>query len=100
MKYKLLLISVSILLLTASAYSQSIDKGKLDQLFDRLAEKDKAMGTLVINKDGNTLYARSIGYAYIDSTEKKPLTNSTKFRIGSVTKMFTATMVYQLIEEG
>jgi hypothetical protein len=33
---------------------------KLDQFFDRLAEKNKAMGSLTIAKDGNVLYTRAI----------------------------------------
>ena len=92
-----------ILLLLAlfnAGYSQTPDKAKLDQFFDRLAEKNKAMGSLTISKDGNELYSRAIGYSQINGAEKKPLTAATKYRIGSVTKMFTASMTFQLIEEG
>src|ERR1051325_97562 len=100
MKCKTLFTSVLALYLAFNGYTQSIDKVKLDQLFDRLAQKNKAMGTLLINKEGQVLYGRSIGYAQVNGTEKMPLTMSTKYRIGSVTKMFTATMIYRLIEEG
>lgn len=100
MKCNTLFTSLLLLSLTATGYAQSIDTGKLDQFFNRLAEKDKAMGTLLINKEGHALYDRSIGYGYINGTEKMPLTMSTRYRIGSVTKMFTATMIYQLVEEG
>lgn len=100
MKCKMLFTPLLILLLAVNGYAQSLDKGKLDQLFDRLSEKNKAMGTLVINKEGKELYGRSIGYGSVNGNEKKPLTMSTKYRIGSVTKMFTATMIYQLVEEG
>jgi len=100
MKYKTLFTSLLMLSLTVTGYTQSVDKGKLDQLFNQLAEKNKAMGTLLINKEGQALYSRSIGYGYINGTEKKPLTMWTRYRIGSVTKMFTATLIYQLVEEG
>ncbi len=73
---------------------------KLDQFFDRLSEKNKAMGSLVIVKDGNPLYTRAIGYSQVSASEKKPLTMESRFRIGSITKMFTATMIMQLAEEG
>ena len=76
------------------------DTAKLDRFFDRLAEKSKAMGSLTIVKDGKVLYARAIGYGRIDGTEKDPLTAASRFRIGSITKMFTAAMVLQLVEEG
>src|SRR4030095_15213444 len=72
---------------------------KLDQFFDRLAEKNKAMGSLVIVKDGKVLYTRAIGYSQISGSEKKPLTAASRFRIGSITKMFTAAMILQLVEE-
>lgn len=81
-------------------YAQTLDKAKLDQFFDRLAEKNKAMGSLTIAKDGKVLYTRAIGYGQISGTEKKPLTAATRYRIGSITKMFTAVMVLQLVEEG
>jgi D-alanyl-D-alanine carboxypeptidase len=84
----------------AAGYAQTLDKAKLDQFFDRLAEKNKAMGSLVIVKDGNVVYSRAIGYSQISETEKKPLTAANRFRIGSITKMFTAAMIFQLVEEG
>jgi len=67
-------------------------------VFDRLAEKNKARGSLTIAKDGKVLYTRAIGYSQINP--KKPLTAASRFRIGSITKMFTATMILQLVEEG
>lgn len=44
------------------AAAQTTDKTKLDQFFDRLTEKNKAMGSLVIATDGKIAYERSIGY--------------------------------------
>ena len=76
------------------------DTAKLDQFFDRLAEKSKAMGSLALVKDGKVLYARTIGYGRIDGNEKDRLTAASRFRIGSITKMFTAAMVLQLVDEG
>jgi len=42
-------------------YVQTLDKAKLDQFFDRLAERNKAMASLTIAKDGDVLYTRAIG---------------------------------------
>lgn len=83
-----------------SVRSQGINKPKLDSLFDVLAQKNKAMGSLTISKNGHVLYSRAIGDRLISEKEKKPSTTVTKYRIGSITKMFTATMIFQLIEEG
>jgi D-alanyl-D-alanine carboxypeptidase len=100
MKIKIVFATVLTLALGAAAQAQTLDKAKLDQFFDRLAEKNKAMGSLVITKDGNVIYSRAIGYSQINGTEKKPLTATNGFRIGSITKMFTAAMILQLAEEG
>src|SRR5689334_9088147 len=100
MKTKILFATLLTLSLFTAAHAQTLDKAKLDQLFDRLAEKNKAMGSLTIAKDGNVLYTRAIGYSQINGTEKKALTVVNRFRIGSITKMFTASMILQLIEEG
>lgn len=97
---KILSAPLLVLTLLTSGYAQTFNKAKLDQFFDRLAEKNKAMGTLVISKDGNVLYTRSIGYARVSETEKKPLTAASRYRIGSITKMYTAVMILQLAEEG
>src|SRR5262249_30653390 len=78
----------------------TFDKAKLDQYFDRLAEKNQAMGTLVIAKEDNILYTRSIGYSQITGNTKKPLTVTSRYRIASITKMYTAVMILQLVEEG
>ncbi len=88
------------LALSVTGFAQTLDKAKLDQFFDRLAAKNKAMGSLVIAKDGNVLYSRAIGYGQIDGAEKKPLTAASRFRIASITKTYTAVMILQLVEEG
>ena len=83
-----------------SASAQTLDKVRLDQFFDRLAEKNKAMGNLTVARDGKVLYTRAIGYSQINGTEKKSSTASTRYRVGSISKLFTAVMVFQLVEEG
>jgi len=100
MKTKMLFATLLTLVLVTAGYAQTLDKAKLDQLFDRLLEKNKGMGSLTLAKDGNVLYARSFGYSQINGTEKTPLTATTKYRIGSITKTFTAVMIFQLVEEG
>ena len=94
------LATVLSLALLASAQSQTLDTGKLDQFLDRLAAKNKGMGSLTLAKDGSVLYSRAFGYSYVNGTEKKPATTATKYRIASITKTYTAVMVFQLIEEG
>jgi D-alanyl-D-alanine carboxypeptidase len=86
------------LLLTHVTIAQTIDTKKLDQLFDILYAENEAMGSISISQNGAVVYKRSIGYT--DATGAMPSSALTKYRIGSITKMFTAVMIFQLIEEG
>lgn len=99
MKRTLSVAFLIVVTLCAGTTAQTVDKAKLDQFFDRLIEKNKAMGSLVLAKDGNVVYSRAIGYSQITGNEKKPITAATRFRIGSISKMFTAVMVLQLVDE-
>jgi len=99
-KIKITLAVLLCLVLSSTGYTQSIDKAKLDQLFDRLLEKNKGMGSITIAQDGKILYSRSFGYGQITETLKKPLTEDSKYRIASITKTYTAVMIFQLVEEG
>ena len=71
---------------------------KLDSLFDRIHANDLAMGSISIFSNGKEAYSRSIGY--LDVANQKPANSSTAYRIGSITKTFTAVVMMQLIEEG
>lgn len=70
----------------------------LDSLFDRINDKDLAMGSISIFSNGKETYSRSIGY--LDLENKTPVNSTTAYRIGSVTKTFTAVVMMQLVEEG
>jgi len=89
-----------ILAVFTAVSAQTPDKAKLDRFFDRLAEKNQAMGSLAVAKDGKVLYTRAIGYSQINGSERKPATTATRYRVGSITKTFTAAMIFQLVEEG
>jgi D-alanyl-D-alanine carboxypeptidase len=100
MKNKTLLTTLMTLASLTVGYAQTFDKAKLDSFFDRLAEKNKAMGSLTIAQNGKVLYTRSIGYGQLNGADKKLLTAASRFRIASITKMYTATMILQLVEDG
>jgi len=71
MKIKILFATLLTLALFTAGHAQTMDKAKLDQFFDRLAEKNKAMGSLTIAKDGNVLYTRAIGYRLFKNSRAK-----------------------------
>ena len=99
MKISTFYISV-FLMLNASAFSQKVNQLKLDSLFNSLEQNNKAMGSLTIVKNDKLLYSRSIGFSFISDQEKIHAYARTKYRVGSISKMFTATMIFQLIDEG
>jgi CubicO group peptidase (beta-lactamase class C family) len=78
--------------------AQSFSKEKEDSLLTLLFEKNKAMGSVAVIDNGNIIYARAIGYR--ETLPQLPSDVNTKYRIGSISKMFTATLVFQLIEQG
>ena len=88
-----------ILLFSQQFFSQSIhNKAKLDSTYDAFAKYDKAMFRIKVQKDGKDIYEKNIGFADLES-ERIPDDN-TKYRIGSVTKTFTAVLIFKAIEEG
>jgi len=76
------------------------NRAMLDSLFDALSSHEKSMGTLFVSKGGETVYERSIGFSTMSGDIKTPSDVNTRYRIGSITKTFTAVLVMQLIEEG
>ncbi len=47
---------ITLTLCLASGRAQTLNRGKLDRLLDRLAEKNKGMGSVTIAKDGTVAY--------------------------------------------
>jgi len=80
--------------------AQNFNKAKLDSFFYALSAHNKGMGSAAIAGNGEVVYQNAIGYSQINNDTKTPATVKTKYRIGSITKMFTATMIFQLIDEG
>lgn len=60
-------------------------------------KKSKAPGLIIgISQNGKK---RFYSYGYADSLSKKPFTAETNFEIGSITKTFTANLLFQLAEK-
>lgn len=82
------------------AGAQSPDyRVRLDSLFDILASAQRTMGSVTIRRGERILYARTIGYRDSAATGWVRSDSATMFRIGSVTKPFTAAMIYQLVDQ-
>jgi CubicO group peptidase (beta-lactamase class C family) len=84
---------------SANAQSASFDKKKLGTYLNKLLEENKFMGSVAIDSAGQEVYNNSLGFSHLED-QKMKADRETKYRIGSVTKTFTAVMIFQLIEEG
>jgi D-alanyl-D-alanine carboxypeptidase len=89
-----------ILILQGCTHSQPLNKAGLDSFFAALNKHDQSMGSIAIAENGKLIYQNAIGYSQINKDLKTPATTATKYRVGSISKMFTATMIFQLIDEG
>lgn len=70
---------------------------KLDKIVNEYNNLGMFSGNVLVAKDGNIIYEKQFGYA--DWEKKTPVTTETLFRIGSLNKMFTHTMIKQLEKE-
>lgn len=98
---KKILILIFALTTTLATFAQDEHEGakyeKLDSLMTYLYQNNKFMGSLAIREKGNLVFSKAYGFADLDAKVKA--NPGTKYKIGSITKMFTACMVFQLIEE-
>ena len=69
-----------------------------DGLLARSFDPKSPGAAVLVARDGKILYAK--GYGLADVEHQVPITPATKFRIGSITKQFTAAAVLRLQEAG
>lgn len=92
------LILLALLISFTPLFSQTDFSSKMDSLFDALETHDKAMASISLFKNGNEIYARSIGYENLENNTKTSA--KTIYRISSISKTFTATLIVKMAEEG
>lgn len=91
-----------LLLLTLASTITSVGQSepkirKIDSLMTYFASNDKFMGSLTIREKDKVIFEKAYGYA--DAENKIPANTETKYKIGSITKMFTSAIIFQLIED-
>ena len=107
MKNKILLLASVIFLLlscsqnkkTASSIKQEpiTYKTKIDSLLKTYENSGKFMGSIAISHNRKTVYTNAIGFGDIETKKKTDVT--TKYRIASITKTYTAVLIFKAIEE-
>ncbi|MBL0151684.1 MAG: beta-lactamase family protein [Ideonella sp.] len=82
--------------LAQTTAAPAVDRARLDAFMQALSRHDQALGSVAIALPGQPLYTRATGQASADAT---PLaTPETRYRIGSISKLFTATLVMQQVQ--
>lgn len=77
--------------------AQSLPK-QLDDLATAYAKAGQFNGTVLVASHGKVVFTK--GYGLANREWNQPNAPDTKFRLGSVTKQFTAMLVMQLVEKG
>lgn len=72
---------------------------KLDPFFDALESNGRMHGSVAVMQDGQLLYRRAVGMRAQANGSPVAADVDTTYRVGSIAKVFTAVMIYQLIEE-
>lgn len=86
-------------LLCISHYAQGPDVTlKFDEYLQALVQQDRFTGTALVARDGKILFSK--GYGTANAEWDIPNTTQTKFRLGSITKQFTAAAILLLQERG
>ena len=86
-----------VVFLSASARADEIPD-RISAYMDAAVKVEKFNGAVLVAKDGNVLFAKGCGLA--NAEHEVPNTLETKFRLGSITKQFTATAVLILQDQG
>jgi CubicO group peptidase (beta-lactamase class C family) len=71
---------------------------KIDEYAQKYYELGQFNGSVLVAEGGNIIYSKGFGYADVEN--KIPNKTDTKFRLASITKQFTATLIMQLVEQG
>lgn len=90
-------LSILFLFLSLTTFAQEASLARIDSLLSYLNEHDKFMGSVCIMQGDVVVFKQAYGYS--EATKGVRANGGTKYKIGSVTKTFTATMIMQLVEE-
>src|SRR5262245_45894825 len=97
-KYQQLVTSIALLLLLATIAGAQDLSPKFEEYLNNLAKSNRFTGSALVARDGKVLFSKGYGLANVEFDV--PNTPQTKFRLGSITKQFTAAAILLLQERG
>ena len=100
--YKLRICILTILVLFLQTALSAQSNKELEQEYDKMLMEffstDENGGTAIVSKKGEIIYHKAFGMANVEL--QVPMNVEHVFRIGSITKQFTAVAILQLMEKG
>lgn len=76
---------------------KAINTQKIDNFLDYLVQNGQGVGSITIYQNGKEIYNRNFGQEQLSNAKWNAKTG---YQIGSISKLFTATMLMQLVESG
>ncbi|MEW6510744.1 MAG: serine hydrolase [Bacteroidota bacterium] len=100
MNRQALILIVGLLSTLACAQQQDTDRlcARFDQTLSEQFKRDEPGATALVAREGRIVYLKAFGMANLELNV--PLQVGTVFKIGSITKQFTAVAILQLAEQG
>ena len=95
---RLLTCATAVLLLCQHTLLAQDKPAKIQELLTLAHKYRQFNGTALVAENGKVIYKGAFGMANMEW--EIPNTPDTKFRLGSITKQFTATLIMQLVEQG
>ncbi|PIF47507.1 D-alanyl-D-alanine carboxypeptidase [Chryseobacterium sp. 52] len=89
-----ILILLTSFLFFQKIFSQDIHSEKIDSYINYIKKNNLDIGSISIFRHGKEVYFNSFG-----KIENQKFHNSTAYQVGSITKLFTAVLIFKLIEE-
>src|SRR5690606_5859981 len=90
--------TIAVCLLSQLTTAQTVNYKQLDNYLEKLEEHDKFMGSVAIAKNGEIVYSKAVGYSDVEKGIRA--NEDSKYRIGSISKTFTAVLVMKAVEQG
>lgn len=91
------LLFLSAIGISSAAFSQQNVKEKLGNYFDSLFVHHKVMGSFAIVENNRPTFIKVVGFSDIEKQQKASV--DTQYRIGSISKTFTAVLIMKAVEE-
>jgi CubicO group peptidase (beta-lactamase class C family) len=97
-KVALALAVIALLAPQGTALAAQPRADKIDELMTAYHQLGRFNGAVLVAENGKVIYKKGLGLANMEWN--LPNEPDTKFRLGSITKQFTATLIMQLVEQG